>query len=157
MKKNNKKGFTLVELVIVVAVMAILVAVAIPTVGAITKSAQDAVDKSNAQTISSIIKLAEANKSKTSDGVATLTDKEIAQALVDAKLGIESGKFVYGKKTGAVTVTTKTTADEDEVLITFAKPGTGEKVGSVTVGTEKIGLDKVTTASTPATPETPQT
>ena len=35
MKKNNKKGFTLVELVIVVAVMAVLVAVAIPTIGSI--------------------------------------------------------------------------------------------------------------------------
>ena len=33
--KNNKKGFTLVELVIVVAVMAVLVAVAIPTIGSV--------------------------------------------------------------------------------------------------------------------------
>ena len=43
MKKNNKKGFTLVELVIVVAVMAVLVAVAIPTVGSIKASADSAV------------------------------------------------------------------------------------------------------------------
>ena len=41
MKRNNKKGFTIVELVIVIAVIAILSAVLIPTFGGI-------VDKANA-------------------------------------------------------------------------------------------------------------
>ena len=39
MKKNNKKGFTLVELVIVIAVIAILAAVLIPTFGGIISKA----------------------------------------------------------------------------------------------------------------------
>ncbi len=34
MKKNNKKGFTLAELLIVVAIIAVLVAIAIPVFGA---------------------------------------------------------------------------------------------------------------------------
>ena len=41
MKRNNKKGFTIVELVIVIAVIAILSAVLIPTFGGITEKAQN--------------------------------------------------------------------------------------------------------------------
>ena len=55
--KNNKKGFTLVELVIVVAVMAVLVAVAIPTVKSVVGTAETTVAKTNARTIESQIKL----------------------------------------------------------------------------------------------------
>ena len=40
MKKNNKKGFTIVELVIVIAVIAILAGVLIPTFSGIVKKAQ---------------------------------------------------------------------------------------------------------------------
>ena len=46
MKKMNKKGFTIVELVIVIAVIAILAAVMIPTFGGIIKKAnQSAVEQ----------------------------------------------------------------------------------------------------------------
>ena len=41
MKKNSRKGFTIVELVIVIAVIAILAAVLIPTFSGIIKKAQD--------------------------------------------------------------------------------------------------------------------
>ena len=41
MKKNNKKGFTIVELVIVIAVIAILSAVLIPTFGGIIDQANE--------------------------------------------------------------------------------------------------------------------
>ena len=41
MKRNNKKGFTIVELVIVIAVIAILSAVLIPTFGGITEKAKN--------------------------------------------------------------------------------------------------------------------
>ncbi|MBQ7326974.1 MAG: type II secretion system protein [Clostridia bacterium] len=39
MKRNNKKGFTIVELVIVIAVIAILSAVLIPTFGSVIEDA----------------------------------------------------------------------------------------------------------------------
>ena len=49
MKKTNKKGFTIVELVIVIAVIAILAAVLIPTFsGIITKANQSAVTQTAA-------------------------------------------------------------------------------------------------------------
>ena len=41
MKKSNKKGFTIVELVIVIAVIAILSAVLIPTFSNVTKNAKN--------------------------------------------------------------------------------------------------------------------
>ena len=46
MKRNNKKGFTIVELVIVIAVIAILSAVLIPTFGnVITQANKSAVEQ----------------------------------------------------------------------------------------------------------------
>ncbi len=41
MKKNNKKGFTIVELVIVIAVIAILAAVLIPTFSGVVEKANE--------------------------------------------------------------------------------------------------------------------
>ena len=41
MKRNNKKGFTIVELVIVIAVIAILSAVLIPTFGSVINDANE--------------------------------------------------------------------------------------------------------------------
>ena len=47
MKKNNNKGFTLAELLIVVAIIAVLVAVAIPVFNAQLEKSRDAVTVSN--------------------------------------------------------------------------------------------------------------
>lgn len=96
--KNNKKGFTLVELVIVVAVMAVLVAVAIPTVSSIVGTAEEAVDNSNARTIESLIKLKEA---ELSNNGGSLDADAIDEAITAGKLGID-GTFVYDSNKGTV-------------------------------------------------------
>lgn len=49
MKRNNKKGFTIVELVIVIAVIAILSAVLIPTFTGVVDKAEAAADLQNAR------------------------------------------------------------------------------------------------------------
>ena len=51
MKKMNKKGFTIVELVIVIAVIAILAAVMIPTFGGIIKKANTSSVQQTAQAL----------------------------------------------------------------------------------------------------------
>lgn len=62
LKKANKKGFTLVELVVVIAVLAILAAIAIPTVNNVINAANQNVDKANAQTVELALKTAQAEK-----------------------------------------------------------------------------------------------
>ncbi len=47
MKKNNKKGFTLAELLIVVAIIAVLVAIAIPVFTTQLEKSKEATDLAN--------------------------------------------------------------------------------------------------------------
>ena len=47
MKKMNKKGFTLIEMLVVIAIIAILVAIVIPTVSSATEKAKEAKDAAN--------------------------------------------------------------------------------------------------------------
>jgi prepilin-type N-terminal cleavage/methylation domain-containing protein len=51
MFRKNKKGFTLIELIIVIAILAILAAIAIPMFTGITESANNAVNQANASNI----------------------------------------------------------------------------------------------------------
>ena len=132
MKNNNKKGFTLVELVIVVAVMAILVAVAIPTVASITGKARTAVADANAQTIESMLKLELADLD-----TASLSEEQAAKALAEANLGITSGTFY----TELDTCNVGTTSAAGSVEITFSTT-------EVKVGDESVSLE-----STPAATE----
>lgn len=127
--KKTKKGFTLVELVIVVAVMAILVAVAIPTVASITGSAQDSVDKTNAKTIESMIKLAEANSAGASEDAT-----KIAESLANAGLGITSGTFYYDPATGNCT-----TSGSADIKITFSATAVTVQKGSAAAVTKNYG------------------
>lgn len=47
MKKMNKKGFTLIEMLVVIAIIAILVAIVIPVVSSATEKAKEAKDAAN--------------------------------------------------------------------------------------------------------------
>ncbi len=51
MFRKNKKGFTLIELIVVIAILAILAAIAIPTFIGITNTARDTVNQTNASQI----------------------------------------------------------------------------------------------------------
>ena len=79
MKKMNKKGFTIVELVIVIAVIAILAAVMIPTFGGIIKKA---------------------NQSSVQQTAASLYKQAIALDLAD---GVQDGKEKVGATETAIT------------------------------------------------------
>jgi prepilin-type N-terminal cleavage/methylation domain len=77
LSKKKKKGFTLVELIIVIAIIAILAAIAIPKFGEIRKSANEKADIATAKNIATVVANGIANQDigvpSSSDGTYSLS------------------------------------------------------------------------------------
>ena len=98
MKRNNKKGFTIVELVIVIAVIAILAAVLIPTFGGVIETA---------------------NKSAVTQKAAALYKEIYAIDLSDGTLDGEANGSAIDL-TGYTGVTYTVDTDADPVTFSFS-------------------------------------
>ena len=70
-KKNNKKGFTLIELIVVIAILAILAAIAIPRFTNVTADAKLKADNASATSMESAVRIFEAQGST----MPTVTNK----------------------------------------------------------------------------------
>ena len=104
MKKSNKKGFTLVELIVVIAIMAILAAVLVPTVTSKIKDANDSAAKSDCSGMMSTVQ--SALTSYLSDPKdATKVSAQLGNAFTAAALPAsgamptDKGTYVYGTET----------------------------------------------------------
>lgn len=69
---RNKKGFTLIELIVVIAILGILAMVAIPRLSGTTTAAQTAACQATQRTISSAASIHEANTGSQPANIAAL-------------------------------------------------------------------------------------
>lgn len=87
-KRLNKKGFTLIEMLVVIAIIAILVAIIVPTVTASTRKASAAADAANLRSV-----LGEANvvifNDEKSEALASVKAESIySKSYPDAKMKV---------------------------------------------------------------------
>ncbi len=118
MKKLNKKGFTLAELLIVVAIIAVLVAISIPVFSSQLEKSREAVDLANiraayAETQSSLITTGKAaykkvDPTQTKEGWTIDTETKVAdKKLTDlGKVVKDTPVYVVSKTDGKWEVTT---------------------------------------------------
>ena len=106
MKKSNKKGFTLVELIVVIAIMAILAAVLVPTVTSKIKDANSSAAKSDVSSLAS----------------------GIQADIISIHAGTYTGLTYFQFES------TPTAAPDNAAIVAALKKGTDNKINEISVG-----------------------
>lgn len=140
-KMTNKKGFTLMEMLIVVAIIAILVAIAIPTVTTALESSREATDAAN-------IRSAYADLM-----VAAMTD-DTSASIVDN--GNYTVTYANSKYTATITLTQKKDGWQNSSITNIAgikiTTATSTNTSSLTGKLDKVSNgENVTIEYTPST------
>ena len=110
MNRNTKKGFTIVELIIVIAVIAVLAAVLIPTFSNLIQKAQEAKDTALVRNLN------EALAMDTSVSKHTTMD-QVAQAVRNN--GIDIAKIKASVPGNAITATTMISSTKVKPFLLF--------------------------------------
>ncbi len=82
-KIKNRKGFTLIELIVVIAILGILTAVAVPKLTGYQKKAKVSADKTTFSTLNSAVAIAAADGSITSGQVVIAVAEKTGAITVD--------------------------------------------------------------------------
>jgi len=107
-KIKNRKGFTLIELIVVISVLGILSAIAVPRFSTVTADAQATADKATARTILSAVTMAEAKYATNDPSVNNINEFlnepiVLGDATSAVKWGVKkdtNGKWVVTKWNG---------------------------------------------------------
>lgn len=121
LKENKKKGFTLVELIVVLVILAILAALLIPTLtGYINKAKEKSIIAETRQTVMA---------------AQTLVDEYYGTLTLDSKTTISVGEGNNGKDSvsdNAIVIAKASIADLAEVKVSCIKSVTVDNKGKVT-------------------------
>lgn len=107
-KEQNKKGFTLAELLIVVAIIAVLVAIAIPMFTAQLEKAREATDLANIRAAYAECSAAQLTGDGNTSKDVTITQRQAGWQTTGVKVGgVDVTKFKWqpADQTGDTTVT----------------------------------------------------
>ena len=110
-KKMNKKGFTLIELIVVIAILGILAAIAIPRFGGFQDSAKGKANESNRKMLQNVVRLYEAEEGELPATAAALeVEKYLGEAAPVPKVttsdlaAAASTYFIMNTTTGDVSI-----------------------------------------------------
>ena len=106
-KQKNKKGFSLVELIVVIAIMAVLVGVLAPQLIKYVEKSREATDIQNCDSIASALKSYYSDKEVTDNIIVTLkgTGLEATNAAALSDAGISQTTKLKGKNWESITMT----------------------------------------------------
>ena len=113
LQKRGVKGFTLMEMLIVIAIIAVLVAIAIPVLGAQLDRSKDATDEANARSIYGLVQADAMSPGKSSSGgigepsCAGFANKAGEKKTVEVKLSDGTSQyFEFSERADTLTVDT---------------------------------------------------
>ena len=107
----NKKGFTLIEMLVVIAIIAILVAIIVPTIQNSTMKAKGAADAANIRSLT-----AQAAVDYLADGTSELSD---FSKLFTSKILNSQVKVTFTEQSGALVPVIKDAGDKLKSLDDF--------------------------------------
>lgn len=106
---KNQKGFTLVELMVVVVIIGILVAIAIPVFGLVQDNARNKASLADHRVVVGAVQMYQAG---TSDGSLPTAEADIYPYLADGALP-DGTTFAYAAGTGVTIVSTSSSSTAD--------------------------------------------
>lgn len=146
-KLSKNGGFTLVEMLIVVAIIAILVAVSMPLVGSALEEARKATDAANERGFKSALVsgylLEQANMAEA--GSKVVAKQEYFYDAVNGKVSSSTSLSAYGKSSGLTTfVLIGRVSDTGEVTMGWMAPSTPLKAdGSTSISDNLVSPDLI--------------